>query len=83
MPVVFRHRGFRFLFYANEGDPREPVHIHAVKDGIDAKFWLWPEVSVVYNDGFNAKTLRELVEVIGNRRGEIARAWNEFFGEGD
>ena len=47
MPVVFRHRGFRFLFYANEGDPREPVHIHAVKDGIDAKFWLWPEVSVV------------------------------------
>ena len=83
MPVVFRHRGFRFLFYANEGAPREPVHIHAMKDGIDAKFWLWPEVSVVYNDGFNAKTLRELVEVISNRRDEIARAWNEFFGEGD
>jgi hypothetical protein len=41
------------------------------------------EVSVVYNDGFNAKALRELVEVIGNRRDEIARAWNEFFGEGD
>lgn len=83
MPVIFRHRGFRFLFYANEGDPREPVHIHAMKDGIDAKFWLWPEVSVAYNDGFNAKTLRELVEIIGNRRDEIARAWNEFFGEGD
>jgi hypothetical protein len=83
MPVVFRHKGFRFLFYANEGDPREPVHIHAMKDGIDAKFWLWPEVSLVYNDGFNAKTLRELVEVIGHRRDEIARAWNEFFGEGD
>lgn len=83
MPVVFRHRGFRFLFYANEGDPREPVHIHAMKDGIDAKFWLWLEVSVVYNDGFNAKTLRELVEVISNRRDEIAREWNEFFGEGD
>ena len=83
MPVVFRHKGFRFLFYANEGNPREPAHIHAVKDGIDAKFWLWPEVAVVYNDGFNAKTLRELVEVIDNRRDEIARAWNEFFGEGD
>jgi hypothetical protein len=83
MPVIFRHRGFRFLFYANEGEPREPVHIHVVKDEIDAKFWLWPEVSVVYNDGFNAKTLRELVEVISNRRDEIARAWNEFFGEGD
>lgn len=41
MPLVFRHKGFRFLFYSNEGDPREPPHIHAVKDGIDAKFWLW------------------------------------------
>ncbi|MHB2266595.1 DUF4160 domain-containing protein [Aliihoeflea sp. PC F10.4] len=81
MPVVFRHRGLRFIFYSNEGDPREPMHIHAVKDGIDAKFWLWPEVGVAYNDGYNAKTLRELVEIIADRRPEIARAWNEFFGE--
>jgi len=58
MPTVFRHRGFRFLFYANEGEPREPVHIHVLKDGIDAKFWLWPEVAVAYNDGFNADTAR-------------------------
>lgn len=38
MPVVFRRDGFRFLFYANEGSPREPVHVHALRDGIDAKF---------------------------------------------
>ena len=63
MPVVFRHKGFRFLFFSNEGNPRQPVHIHAVKDGIDAKFWLHP-VCVAYNDGFDAKTLRELVQVI-------------------
>ncbi len=50
MPVVFRHKGFRFLFYANEGDPREPTHIHVPKDGIDAKFWLSPEVIVAYNE---------------------------------
>ncbi|MGF6267191.1 hypothetical protein OKW49_008185 [Paraburkholderia youngii] len=29
MPVVFRYNGIRFFFYSNEGDPREPVHIHA------------------------------------------------------
>jgi hypothetical protein len=40
MPIVFRHKGFRFVFYSNEGDPREPAHIHAIKDGVDAKFWL-------------------------------------------
>lgn len=39
-PVVFRHRGYRFLFYANEGNPREPLHIHMTKDGIDAKLAL-------------------------------------------
>jgi len=50
MPVVFRDRDFRFYFYANEGDPREPQHIHVTKDGIDAKFWLWPEVLVAYNE---------------------------------
>jgi len=61
MPVVFRHKGFRFVFYANEGDPREPVHIHAIKDGLDAKFWLSPEVAVAYNDGFNARAFARIV----------------------
>ncbi|MBS9719359.1 DUF4160 domain-containing protein [Tianweitania sp. BSSL-BM11] len=81
MPVVFRHKGFRFLFYSNEGDPREPMHVHALKDGLDAKFWLWPEVSVAYNDGYSARTLRELIELITHRRQLIASEWNAFFGE--
>jgi hypothetical protein len=82
MPVIFRHRGFKFHFYANEGDPREPVHIHVVKDGIDAKFWLWPEVRMVYNDGFDARTLRDLIAFIEPRREAIDDAWRQFFGEG-
>ena len=28
MPIVFRYHGYKFFFYSNEGDPREPVHIH-------------------------------------------------------
>jgi len=28
MPLVFRWKGYRFHFFSNEGDPREPVHIH-------------------------------------------------------
>lgn len=83
MPVVFRHKGFRFLFFSNEGSPREPMHVHVMKDGIDAKFWLWPDVVLAYNDGFSARTLRELSDVITNRRNDIANAWSEFFGEGD
>lgn len=80
MPVVFRHKGFRFHFYSNEGEPREPQHIHVLKDGIDAKFWLWPDVVVAYNDGYSARALRELTEIIEQRRDEIALAWDEHFG---
>jgi hypothetical protein len=79
MPTVFFHRGFRFFFYSNEGAPREPIHIHVEKDGVEAKFWLRPEVSVAYNDGYSARVLRELLEVAQDNRERIERAWNEFF----
>jgi hypothetical protein len=80
MPVVFQHRGFKFFFYSNEGIPREPVHIHVQKDNVEAKFWLIPEVRVAYNDGYNARKLRELLEIVEHNRDRIERAWNEFFG---
>lgn len=80
MPTVFYERGFRFFFYSNEGSPREPVHIHVEKDNREAKFWLNPVVRVAYNDGFDARTLRLLAEMVGANRERIERAWNEFFG---
>jgi hypothetical protein len=81
--VVFRHRGYRFQFYANEGSPREPVHIHMIKDSIDAKFWLWPEVEVAYNDGFDARIIRQMIPIIEAQRGTIEAVWNDFFSEAD
>jgi hypothetical protein len=79
MPVVFRHRGFKFFFYSNEGTPREPAHIHVEKDEIEAK-WLLPEVRVAYNDGYDARTLRVLLGIVESNKDRIERAWNEFFG---
>jgi hypothetical protein len=37
MPVVFRIEGFRFHFFSNEGDPREPIHIHVTRAGADGQ----------------------------------------------
>ena len=79
MPVVFRQQGFRFHFYSDEGDPREPIHIHVVRGNEDAKFWLYPEVEVAYNRGFNARTLKLLNAIITPRRVEIEEAWNDHF----
>lgn len=80
MPTVFRAGGFRFFFYSNEGDPREPVHIHVERDGMEAKFWIDPDVRMAYNDGHNAKALRELAALVEANRRRIEEAWNDFFG---
>ncbi|HVQ09602.1 MAG TPA: DUF4160 domain-containing protein [Allosphingosinicella sp.] len=79
MPLVFRWNGYRFHFFSNEGDPPKPVHIHVFKDGIDAKFWLHPEVNVAYNKGFDARTLSKLSQIVEERSNEIERAWDEHF----
>lgn len=79
MPVVFRHAGYRFFFYSNEGNPREPVHIHVRRGGATAKFWIAP-VSLDFSDGFDARSLRELERIIEESAALIERAWNVHFG---
>jgi hypothetical protein len=80
MPAVFRERGFRFFFYSDEGDPREPPHVHVHKNGADAKFWLFPDVALAYNAGFDPRTLAWLFEQVSARRQMIEKVWHEHFG---
>jgi hypothetical protein len=82
MPTVFRYKGFRFFFYSNEGNPREPMHVHVLGAGGDAKFWMHPRVSLAGSDGLDARTLRELLQVVTDNVALIERAWNEHFGDG-
>ena len=79
MPVVFNWNGYRFHFFANEGNPREPVHIHVSRAGAKAKFWLFPDVELAYNRGYDARTIKRLQEVVEQRRSEIEEFWNDFF----
>lgn len=79
MPIVFRYKGFRFFFYSNEGSPREPLHVHVRGDGCEAKFWLKPAPRVAESDGFDSRTLRELLQVVEQNAELIERSWNEHF----
>jgi len=81
MPTLFRYKGFRFFFYSNEGNPREPAHVHVEQDDREAKFWLRPDVRLAYNAGFNAKALSGLLSIVEQQREQIERAWREFFRE--
>ena len=79
MPVVFRWNGYRFHFFSNEGDPREPIHIHVTRAPATAKFWLHSDVNVAYNKGFRRQELSQLIVIVEARRDEIEGAWNDHF----
>jgi hypothetical protein len=79
MPVVLRLDGFKFHFYANEGNPREPAHIHVRQGRDEAKFWLTPMVVMTYNDGFDARTLNRVQRLVELHRDQLERAWHEYF----
>jgi len=79
VPTIFRYRGYRFFFYSNEGDPLEPLHIHVIKGGNVAKFWLEPEISVAESYGMKSSELTMLGRIIENNKELIKKAWNEYF----
>ena len=79
MPVVFVLRGYRFFFFSNEGDPREPIHIHVRKNSKLAKFWIEPDVTLADSYGFSARELNSIARMINNRKSEIEDAWHEHF----
>ncbi|WP_240721777.1 DUF4160 domain-containing protein [Halomonas marinisediminis] len=53
MPVIFRYKGIRFFFYSNEGNPLEPIHVHAESGDGEAKIWLEPQVAIANSAGYN------------------------------
>lgn len=79
MPIVLRFDGFKFHFYSNEGNPREPAHIHVRKGRDEAKFWLTPTVVMAYNDGFDARTFNRIQRLVEQHREQLERAWHEYF----
>jgi len=80
MPVILRYKGYRFLFFSNEGDPPEPLHVHVRKGERVAKFWIEPAICLAESYGFTSAELNECVNVIEKNKKLIERCWNEHFG---
>ena len=79
MSVLFRNYWYSFFFYSNEGNPREPVHVHVRKGVAVAKFWLYPEVCLAKSYGLNRQEQATLAGIVAERRAEIEEAWHGFF----
>ncbi|MGX5721891.1 DUF4160 domain-containing protein [Shinella zoogloeoides] len=79
MPVVFRHQNLTFFFYSNEGDPREPVHVHVRAGGAIAKIWLDPLIGIAESRGFNSRELSAILRLVAERRHLIEKTLHEYF----
>ena len=65
--------------YCNEGKALEPAHIHVRSGGKEAKVGLIPDVSLARNDGFDARTIRVLLEVVQANQKLLEDAWHDYF----
>ncbi|WP_454746612.1 DUF4160 domain-containing protein [Ciceribacter selenitireducens] len=80
MPVVLRIDGYIFFFYSNEGDPREPIHVHVRRSGSEAKIWLEPTIGVAESKGFNSREQSAILRNVIIHRILIEKAWRDYFG---
>jgi len=79
MPVVLRVGNYNFLFFSNEGNPLEPVHIHVRQNKLIAKFWLIPKVKLADNYGFSSQELNKISKIIEENKQLFIEKWNEYF----
>ena len=77
MPTIFILFGFVFKFYS---DDHEPVHVHIVKDGHEAKYNIKPEIEQVYNHGFKTNEIKMIESIIEENVEVIEYRWKTYFG---
>ena len=76
MPQLFTVFGFRFMFYSND---HEPIHVHVVKAGAEARFQVEPEVQLLDNSGLKPAELKLAESLVEENKEMIIARWNEYF----
>lgn len=76
MPNLATVGPYRFFFYSNEGS--EPAHVHVRRERKVAKFWLDP-VEHADSKRLAAHELREIEQIVQDRRDDFLEVWNEYF----
>lgn len=75
-PTIFRVKHYRFFFFSRE---EQRMHVHVTCPDGEAKFWLEPEVAVAKNIELSARQLREIQDIVEERKDEIIVAWQHHF----
>ncbi len=79
MPTILLIDGWRFFFYANEGD--EPIHVHCIKADKECKYWLDRQnfaVEEAYSFNMNHRDKRIVKKIIFEYFELIEKEWDNF-----
>lgn len=79
MPTILLVIGWRFFFYANEGN--EPIHIHCRKGDMECKYWLDLErfdLEEEFAHNMGPRDRREVKRIIYEYFDFIEEQWNSF-----
>ena len=82
MPTILLVLGWRFFFYANEGN--EPPHIHARKGDVECKYWLnheLYEIEEAWAYNLTLRLRREVRKIIFDHFDLIVEEWRKSFGD--
>ena len=87
MPQIFRVGAFLVYFWANEGMPLEPIHVH-ISEGTPSenstKVWITKTGKCILcnnNSQIPRKTLKNIMEIIEARNQDAIKKWLDFFGD--
>lgn len=86
MPQVFKIGSYWIYFWANEGKPNEPVHVHVSEGNPSAnatKIWITASGKCLLahnNSDIPPKALRNIMRIVEARSQEVIQKWVSFFG---
>ena len=87
MPQIFKVGAYVIYFWANEGKPFEPIHVH-VSQGTPSenatKIWITKGKKCLLchnNSQIPTKTLKNITEIIEARCQDVIDKWIGFFGD--
>ena len=64
------------MFYSND---HEPIHVHVVKGGAEARFQILPEVMPLDNRGLKPSEMKLAGSIVEENKDIIIARWNEYF----
>lgn len=89
MPQVFKIGSYWVFFWTNEGKPIEPIHVHIAQGAPRenaTKVWITKAGKCFLannNSHIKPGILRNIMDIIEARSGEIIKKWYDYFGRID